>query len=152
MRANGQLDVSPNCIFSSPLGAMHLFIAKQSKGIITNGKMLPGQKCDMTYILLIHKAWTCFAVQKGLARRNVGKAGRLLVVSAAIDRYCYGRSGLYSIVVDDGTSLFLSKTARGGFLKIIPISIPTYAGMKIGFWGRRRHGNRFSRRRRLDAD
>ena len=39
-----------------------------------------------------------------------------------------------------------SAQLRGGFLKIISVGIPTYAGMKTGFYAEFRPRNRFSRR------
>ena len=41
--------------------------------------------------------------------------------------------------------------ARGGFLKVIPIGIPTYAGMKTGFHADVSPKNRFSCRRRSEC-
>ena len=42
-----------------------------------------------------------------------------------------------------GPELYNDTMPRGGFLKIIPIGIPTYAGMETGFYGWRRRGNQF---------
>ena len=67
--------------------------------------------------------------------------------------YVFSKRARLALLYTTGIALCLSwpKLPRGGFLKIIPIGIPTYTGMKTGLHADVSPKNRFSCRRRSEC-